>query len=312
MIEFTPAYARMSSEQLRERASALRELMRACRLCPRNCGVDRLSGELGACGVGADPIVSSFGPHLGEEAPLVGRRGSGTIFLTHCNLKCIFCQNYDISHLGRGRPVALDEVARMMLELQENGCHNINWVTPTHQVPMLIEATRIALDQGLRLPFVYNCGGYESLDVLRLLDGIVDIYMPDAKYGDNSAGAQLSGVADYWDRCREALAEMHRQVGDLQTDADGIATRGLLVRHLVLPEEVAKTAAVMGFLASLSPDTYVNVMAQYRPQHRARQATFAREVSAIARPITTAEFRHAVQEAVEAGLHRLDQRRASL
>ncbi len=202
--------------------------------------------------------------------------------------------------------MTLEEVARMMLELQESGCHNINWVTPTHQVPMLIESTRIALEQGLRLPIVYNCGGYESLAVLRLLDGIVDIYMPDAKYGDNSAGEQLSGVADYWDRCREALAEMHRQVGDLQIDADGIATRGLLVRHLVLPEEMAKTAAVMRFLASLSPDTYVNVMDQYRPEHRAR------EVSAIARPITTAEFRRAVQEAAEAGLHRLDQRRGSL
>ena len=304
--EFTPAYARIGSEQLRERASALRELMRACRLCPRDCGVDRLSGELGACGAGADAIVSSYGPHLGEEAPLVGRHGSGTIFLTHCNLKCIFCQNYDISHLGRGRAMTLDEVARMMLELQESGCHNINWVTPTHQVPALVESTRIALGQGLHLPIVYNCGGYESVDVLRLLDGIVDIYMPDAKYGDNSAGEQLSGVADYWDRCREALAEMHRQVGDLQIGTDGIATRGLLVRHLVLPADMAKTAMVMRFLASLSPDTYVNVMAQYRAEHRAR------EVAAIARPITTAEFRRAVQEAMEAGLHRLDQRRASL
>jgi len=304
--ELAPAYTRMTADELAERIARLRDLMRSCRLCPRNCRVDRLAGKVGTCGAGAEPIVSSYGPHFGEEAPLVGRRGSGTIFLTHCNLKCIFCQNYDISHLGRGQAVSPHAVADMMLTLQQRGCHNINWVTPTHQVPMLIEATQLALHQGLRLPIVYNCGGYEPLEVLRLLDGIVDIYMPDAKYGDNDAGQQLSGVSDYWDRCREALSEMHRQVGDLRTDASGIATRGLLVRHLVLPEDMAGTPTVMAFLASLSPDTYVNVMAQYRPQYRAR------EVPAIARPIATTEFRRAVQTALDAGLSRLDQRWAFL
>jgi putative pyruvate formate lyase activating enzyme len=278
-------------------------MMRGCRLCPRHCDVDRLADELGACRTATDPIVSSYGPHFGEERPLVGRMGSGTIFLTNCNLRCVFCQNCEISQLGEGRPVSVERLAEMMLELQRRGCHNINWVTPTHQVPMLVEATRIAATDGLRVPIVYNCGGYESLECLRLLDGIIDIYMPDAKYGDNTGGEQLSGVPDYWDRCKEALAEMHRQVGDLELDEQGVATRGLLVRHLVLPGDMARTSAVVRYLASLSTDTYINVMAQYRPEHRARK------VSAIARPPTRREFQAAVRAAVEAGLHRLDERR---
>ena len=304
--DFVAAYARIGSSGLAGRAAALRELMQSCRLCPRQCGVDRPAGEVGACRTGVSPVVSSYGPHFGEETPLVGRHGSGTIFLTSCNLGCIFCQNYDISHLGQGREVTVDQLAGMMVELQEGGCHNINWVTPTHQTPMLVEATRLALEQGLHVPIVYNCGGYESVEALRLLDGIVDIYMPDAKYGNNEAGKRLSGVADYWDRCREALAEMHRQVGDLRVDDSGIATRGLLVRHLVLPGDTARTAVVMQYLASLSRDTYVNVMAQYHPRHRAG------EVSAIARPLTREEFRRAVEEALGAGLHRLDERRLAL
>jgi putative pyruvate formate lyase activating enzyme len=300
--ESTPAYLRLTDRQLAERASGLRELMRGCRLCPRACRVDRLSGETGVCRTGVQPIISSYGPHLGEERPLVGRHGSGTIFLTHCNLQCIFCQNYNISHLGDGRVTTAERLAEMMLELQQQGCHNINWVSPTHQVPALVEATIIALSLGLRVPIVYNCGGYESLETLRLLDGIVDIYMPDAKYGDNDAGRLLSGVPDYWDRSREALAEMHRQVGDLRVSSQGIATRGLLVRHLVLPEDLARTAVVMEYLASLSRDTYVNVMAQYRPAYRAR------EIVAISRPLTTEEFSSAVQAALDAGLRRLDER----
>jgi putative pyruvate formate lyase activating enzyme len=232
----------------------------------------------------------------------VGRHGSGTIFLTHCNLKCLFCQNYDISHLGHGSPVKAETLARMMLSLQARGCHNINWVTPTHQAPMLVEALRLAREQGLEVPIVYNCGGYESLEALRLLDGIVDIYMPDAKYGDDAESQALSGVPDYWDRNREALAEMHRQVGDLRMNEDGVAVRGLLVRHLVLPNGMAGTEKVMAYLASLSPRTYVNIMAQYRPQYRAG------EVAAIARPVTAGEFREAVQAALAAGLTRLDDR----
>jgi putative pyruvate formate lyase activating enzyme len=300
--EATPAYLQLTEKELAERAAGLRELMRGCRLCPRACGADRLLGETGVCRTGAQPVVSSYGPHFGEERPLVGRHGSGTIFLTHCNLRCIFCQNYDISHLGGGRVTTAERVGEMMLELQEQGCHNINWVTPTHQVSALLDATITARGRGLRLPIVYNCGGYESLETLRLLDGIVDIYMPDAKYGDEEAGRLLSGVPDYWRRCRGALAEMHRQVGDLRVNSAGAATRGLLVRHLVLPADMAKTAVVMDYLASLSREMYVNVMAQYRPAYRAG------EVAAIARPPTAEEFRRAIQAALDAGLCRLDER----
>jgi len=299
---FRAVYLDLSSQELAERASALKDLMRGCRLCPRECGVDRLAGESGECGLGADPVVSSYGPHFGEERPLVGRHGSGTVFLTSCNLKCVFCQNYDISHLRRGRRVTVSDLADMMLDLQRQGCHNINWVTPTHQVPMLVEALAEARDRGLRAPLVYNCGGYESLEALHLLDGLVDIYMPDAKYGDNRPGADLSGVPDYWDRCREAVREMHRQVGDLQVDEAGVATRGLLVRHLVLPENLARTEGVMQFLASLSTDIYVNVMAQYRPEYRAA------DTPALRRGITSKEYRQAVEAALRAGLHRLDER----
>lgn len=273
-----------------------------CHLCPRECGVDRLKGEKGNCGVGTEAMVASRGPHFGEEPPLVGRGGSGTIFFSGCNLHCLFCQNYDISHLGRGRPVEAAELAGMMLELEASGCHNLNFVTPTHQVAAIVEALAMAAEQGLRLPLVFNCGGYESVEALRLLEGVFDIYMPDAKYGSNEAGRRLSGVADYWDRNREALREMHRQVGDLACEGRGIARRGLLVRHLVLPEGLSGSETVMPFLASLSRDTYVNVMAQYRPCYRAN------EVPEVNRPSTRREYASAVEAALSAGLHRLDER----
>jgi putative pyruvate formate lyase activating enzyme len=299
---YTPCYVHLDDETFAARIAALRALMSPCRLCPRRCGVDRASGEVGVCGLGAQPVVSSYGAHFGEERPLVGRGGSGTIFLTRCNLKCVYCQNYDISQLGHGQVCGVEEVAQMMLELQARGCHNINWVTPTHQTPMLVEALGMARREGLRLPIVYNCGGYESVEALRLLDGLIDIYMPDVKYADNEIGRRLSGVPDYWDRCREALTEMHRQVGDLDIGPDGIARRGLLVRHLVLPDGLAGTPRVMAFLASLSTNTYVNVMAQYHPAYRAR------EVPALSRPITRQEYREAVEAALVAGLTRLDER----
>jgi putative pyruvate formate lyase activating enzyme len=303
MTEHASSYLSLSGEEFDRRVSALREQMRACALCPRRCGADRSRGETGVCRVGAQATVSSYGPHFGEESPLVGRGGSGTVFLTHCNLGCLFCQNSDISHLGNGSKVAVDVLASVMLRLQRQGCHNINWVTPTHQTPALVEALRIAVNDGLRLPIVYNCGGYESVETLRLLDGIVDIYMPDAKYSDDAVGKRLSGVPDYWERCREALAEMHRQVGDLVIDESGLARRGLLVRHLVLPEGLAGTEAVMRFLAGLSPNTYVNVMAQYRPAYRAS------EIAEINRALTSSEFAAAVEAARNAGLSRLDDRR---
>ncbi|MDI9583396.1 MAG: radical SAM protein [Acidobacteriota bacterium] len=285
-----------------EKLAGLKALLSPCRLCPRECGVDRLSGEAGFCGGLDRAVVSGSGPHFGEERPLVGSGGSGTIFFAGCNLGCVFCQNYDISHLRRGRPMSCAALAQVMLDLQEQGCHNINFVTPTHFAPQLVEAVGIAARQGLRLPLVWNCGGYESAEALRLLDGIVDIYMPDAKYWDAAVGRELSGVPDYPQRMREAITEMHRQVGDLVLDRRGVATRGLLVRHLVLPENLAGTAGVAGFLASLSRDTYVNIMAQYRPCHRAS------EFPRIARRITSREFCQAMTDATSAGLHRFDER----
>jgi len=304
MLEkFAPSYLELLERgELRQRAERARRFLRSCTLCPRQCKVNRLGGETGTCRTGAEPIVSSHGPHFGEESPLVGRGGSGTIFLTNCNLRCIFCQNCDISQLGFGNEITVEALAAMMLSLQHQGCHNINWVTPTHQMPQLLSALEIAARQGLALPIVYNCGGYESVEALHLLEGVVDIYMPDAKYGENEAGKRLSGVSDYWDRCQEALREMHRQVGDLLIDEQGIARRGLLVRHLVLPDDFSGTEKVMAFLASLSPDTYVNVMAQYRPCHRAQ------EVAEISRPLSQQEYHRAVQWALRAGLHRLDER----
>ena len=292
---------------LAARASALVEFMRSCTLCPRNCRINRIDGEPGVCGIGADAIVSSYVAHFGEESVLVGCRGSGTIFLTGCNLKCIFCQNYDISHLRRGRTVTTARLAEMMIELQGQGCHNINFVTPTHQVPRIVEAVDAACAMGLRVPLVYNCGGYESVEVLKLLDGVIDIYMPDVKYGDNEPGRRYSGVPDYWDRCREAIREMHRQVGDLDVRRvecdDGrtatIATRGLLIRHLVMPNKVAHTLGVAEFLArEISRDTFINIMAQYRPEYGANR------FPEINRRITPEEFREAVDEARRAGLHR--------
>ena len=281
-------------------------MLRSCNLCPRRCGADRLSGQLGTCRIGSEAVVSSYGPHFGEERPLVGAHGSGTIFLTGCNLRCIFCQNYDISQLAYGEAVPTDRIARMMISLQERGCHNINFVTPTHQLPQILDALVKAVSLGLRLPIVYNCGGYESLEALRLLDDIVDIYMPDMKYGSNEPGAQLSGVTDYWDRNREAVREMHRQVGDLEMAniSEGgrrfeVAVRGLLVRHLVLPRGLAHTREVVRFLADqISKDTYINIMDQYRPCFRA----VGHEI--IGRPITSSEYAEAVRLAQEVGLWR--------
>jgi putative pyruvate formate lyase activating enzyme len=251
-------------------------------------------------------VVASHGPHFGEERPLVGLGGSGTIFFTNCSLGCIFCQNYDISHLGRGRAVSDEQLAEAMLELQRLGCHNINLVTPTHFVPQILEALVIAAAAGLEVPLVYNCGGYESVETLRLLEDVVDIYMPDAKYSDGRVAARLSGAEDYPQRMQAAIAEMYRQVGDLQIDERGLAQRGLLVRHLVLPNHLAGSEEIMQFLANLSSDTYVNVMAQYRPCYRAG------EVREISRRLTVAEYRTAVQAALDAGLHRLDERPLSI
>jgi len=300
--QFQPAYRLLSAADLAQRRDQAVEMLHACRLCPRECGVNRAAGETGFCGSGREALVASYGKHFGEERLLVGYGGSGTIFFANCNLGCIFCQNYDISHLGYGQPVGPQRLADMMIDLQRRGAHNINLVTPTHFLPQILEALVIAARRGLKLPLVYNCGGYESVAALRLLDGIVDIYMPDAKYSDGEVAQQLSRAPDYPQRMKAAIAEMHRQVGDLRINEDGIAEHGLLVRHLVLPNNLAGTAAIMHFLANLSPDTYVNVMAQYRPCYRAS------EVEQISRRPTVEEYRQAVQAALDAGLHRLDER----
>jgi len=247
-------------------------------------------------------VVSSHGPHFGEERPLSGRHGSGTIFFTHCNLGCVFCQNYEISHLGMGEPVTPKKLAEIMIELEETGCHNLNLVTPTHVVPQILEALSLAVEMGFSLPLVYNCGGYESLDTLKLLDGIVDIYMPDFKFWDEKTSERLASAPDYPQVAREAIREMYRQVGDLTTNGEEIAKQGLLVRHLVLPSGLAGTGRVAGFLTrEISSNTYVNVMDQYRPCYRADR------YPDIARPLREKEFADAVEKAVNAGLCRLDQ-----
>lgn len=276
-------------------------LLEECRLCPRRCGANRVEGDVGECGTGRLALVSSAGPHFGEEAPLVGSGGSGTIFFTHCNLRCCFCQNYSISQMGEGRAAGSEALAETMLSLERNGCHNINFVSPTHVVPQILEALELAAAAGLSVPLVYNSGGYDSVEAIRLLDGLVDIYMPDMKYADADVGRRFSGVADYPDRNKEAVREMHRQVGDLALDGDGVAVRGLLVRHLVLPQGLAGTAEICRFLSrEISSDTYINVMAQYHPCHRAF------DVPELARPLSSEEFTEAVRIARDSGLHRLD------
>ena len=276
-------------------------MLEECHVCPRRCGVNRLAGESGECHVTNQVVVSSYGPHFGEESPLVGRHGSGTIFFTYCNLHCLFCQNYDISQLGEGSPVSREELAGMMLSLQAKGCHNINWVSPTHVVPYILDALETAVSNGLYLPLVYNSGGYDSLETLKLLDGIVDIYMPDMKYSDEKNAEELSGIKDYPSINKAAVREMHRQVGDLQIDKQGVAQRGLLVRHLVLPNRLAGTQEVVRFLAQkVSTNTYLNIMAQYRPCYKAF------DMPSLARSISKQEFQEAIDLAHQQGLYRLD------
>jgi putative pyruvate formate lyase activating enzyme len=304
----TPSYIKLHEKgELEKRARALVDLMNECVLCPRRCGARRLEGETGTCETGRLPVMSSAFAHFGEESPLVGRRGSGTIFFTHCNLLCSFCQNYDISHMGEGREVSIDQLAAAMISLQERGCHNINFVTPTHVTARIVEALPAAVDRGLKVPLVYNCGGYESVETLRLLDGVIDIYMPDFKFWDAAAGRRFTGVPDYPEVARQALKEMHRQAGDLVLDDEGIAQRGILLRHLVLPANLAGTRDVMRFVArEISPGTYVNVMPQYHP---CGEAAGERD---MARRITGKEFKEAVEAALEEGITRLDERRISL
>ncbi len=304
MSRLPPSYlAAFESGALAARAERALEELRSCRLCPRECGADRLEGRTGICGTGRFAAVSSAFPHHGEESCLSGRNGSGTIFFTFCNLKCVFCQNHDISWEGEGASVGPEDLAGMMLSLQRLGCHNINFVTPSHVVPQILEALPRAVEKGLRLPLVYNTGGYDSMAVLGLLDGLVDIYMPDFKFWDPAVAKRLADAKDYPEVARRAVREMHRQVGDLALDGEGIAVRGVLVRHLVMPGGLAGTREVARFLTGLSRDTFVNVMGQYRPAGRAGREGKYREID---RGLLRAELEEAFRVAREEGLHRFD------
>lgn len=291
-----PGYVHLSrSGELEERAERAYEILRDCVVCPQECHVNRIEDELGFCRVGHLPMVSSYSPHFGEEPPLVGMNGSGTIFFSGCNMRCEFCQNFEISQCGVGYTVSCEDLAGMMLHLQERGCHNINFVSPTHVVPQILRAVAIAVDHGLTVPLAYNSGGYDTVDTLRLLDGVIDIYMPDAKYGRDDVAFELSHAQNYTSHMKAALVEMHRQVGDLVV-RDGLAVRGLIIRHLVLPENLANSEIVMKFIAEeVSRNSYVNVMAQYRPAWKVAEGGRSPVLAALQRPITTREYKYAIE-----------------
>ena len=286
--------------KLEEKIRLLNKILTQCTLCPRRCKVNRLEDQRGFCGGGKVARVSSAFPHFGEESCLVGRNGSGTIFFSYCNLKCAFCQNYEISHLAEGREVSVDELAGFMLKLKNLGSHNINLVTPTHFIPQILEALKIAIKGDLNIPLVYNCGGYESEEVINILDGVVDIYMPDAKFSSSEVSQELCNAPDYFKNLKQVLKRMHQQVGDLEV-VGGIARRGLLIRHLVMPSGLAGTREIMEFIAKeISLNTYVNIMAQYRPSGEADK------FPKINRAVTHQEYREARDIASSFGLHRFD------
>lgn len=292
---------RASSNILAEKSARLADRLSACDICPRLCRVDRRQGPLGVCRTGIRARVASYGPHFGEESPLVGCNGSGTVFFSFCSLLCVFCQNYGISHLGEGEEVSARQLAAIFLSLERMGCHNLNLVTPTHVTPQVLEGLAVAAARGFSLPVVYNCGGYERIETLRELDGVVDIYMPDVKFVDPEAAARYCAAADYPDVVRAAVREMNRQVGPLRVDRRGIAVRGLIVRHLVMPGDASGTRRVVDFLADeIGEDVFLNLMDQYRPCGRAG------DFPGIDRRTTAEEWREAREYAVSRGLRRLD------
>lgn len=303
---FEPAYLRLyESGELGHRVEMALERLADCRVCPRNCGVDRLEDNFAVCKTGRHAKVSSYFAHFGEEDCLRGTRGSGTIFFGWCNLRCVFCQNYEVSWEGEGRGTPPGDLARMMIYLQELGCHNINFVTPEHVVPQILEALPLAIERGLRLPLVYNTSAYDSLDSLQLMDGIIDIYMPDFKFWDSEMARRYVKAPDYPEAARQAIREMHRQVGPLTFDENGLAVRGLLIRHLVMPGDVAGTRQILEWIArEIGPDTYVNLMDQYYPAGKVSGT----EYEEISRRVTPDEYRRALAFARAAGLSRLDQR----
>ncbi len=285
-----PSYLKLfDSGEIEKRVNKALNMLKKCNVCPHNCGVNRLKNEKGFCRTGRNAIISSYFPHHGEEFPIRGYNGSGTIFMVNCNLKCVYCQNYDISQLGQGNEVSAEHLAKVMLYLQSQGCHNINFVTPSHVVPQILEALFIAVKKGLKIPLVYNTSSYDSLETLKLLDGIFDIYLPDFKYADNNIAEKYSKIKNYFDIASNAIKEMHHQVGDLITDSDGIAVKGVLVRHLVLPNNLAGTEKIVKFLESLSPNFAINIMAQYHPCYKAY------EYPELSRPITSKEFKNALK-----------------
>ena len=287
-----PSYLKLyETGELKERVEKAKEMLLSCKVCPHECGVNRIENELGYCKTGRYAIVSSYFPHRGEEFPIRGTRGSGTIFFSYCNMRCVYCQNYEISHFGEGREVKPEELARMMLELQEMGCHNVNLVSPSHVVPQILEALIIAVEKGLRIPLVYNTSSFDSLESLKLLDGVVDIYLADLKYLSREFGRKYSKVKDYPKHAVEAIKEMYRQVGPLKVNGMGVAVRGLIVRHLVLPNGVSTTKEVMEFLRSIDPNMAVNVMDQYFPFYKAK------EYPELSRRITQAEYEEALYHA---------------
>lgn len=305
---FEPSYLRLTAADLEARAEAARAELADCRACPRDCGVNRMAGETRTCHTGRHAIVASAFPHFGEEDCLRGWAGSGTIFFSLCNLRCWFCQNWDISQQRSGREMTADEIADLMLGLQERGCHNVNFVTPEHVAPQVVEAIAAAVPRGLRLPVVYNTSAYDSTRSLALLDGLVDIYMPDFKFWTGESALRLAAAKDYPDRAREAIAEMHRQVGPLVFDESGLAKRGVLVRHLVMPGLLDETREIFRWLATeLSPDTFVNVMGQYHPDYRVPDKEKFADVN---RHPSEGEMREAYRHAREAGLWRFDRREA--
>jgi putative pyruvate formate lyase activating enzyme len=304
--DFSPSYLQLlSSGELEKRARDAHQHLSICDVCAWECPVNRLAGEIGVCRTGERARLSSYGPHLGEEDPLRGWRGSGTIFFSRCNLRCQYCQNHDISQTDSGEEVTPQHLAEIMLELQGYGCHNINFVSPSHVVPQIIAGVLVAAQAGLRLPLVYNTGGYDSLAMLQILDGIIDIYMPDMKYADPHKARRYSKIRNYPQVNQAAVREMHRQVGDLQLDERGIANHGLLIRHLVLPDDIVGSAKIFEFLAQeISTGTYLNIMDQYRPAYKAR------DFPELNRRPTSQEIQAAYNSATAAGLHRFDTRRS--
>ena len=300
MIQFQPSYLKSHKEgSLRNKILKINEIITSCSLCPHRCGTDRFQSYKGKCKSGSIPLISSYSPHFGEEPPITGINGSGTIFFGNCNLSCIFCQNYDISQCGAGKEMSHSDLARIMINLQQHGCHNINFVSPSHMINAIMNALPEAIEMGLNIPLVYNSGGYDLASTIEILEEIFDIYMPDFKYMDNDIANELSGIDDYVERATESIVEMHRQVGDLQVNEYGIAQKGLVIRHLVMPDNIAQTYRVIDFVKELSTNTYFNLMDQYLPAYHAMSNP------KINRKLTGEEFNRAYKYAVDIGLTRI-------